>query len=505
LAAAAQIDQLVTRLLRGSQKHATDFSRRKTMSTAFNQAISSGYSMQRTGLARIGGELAVILLMSTGVLAPGITLSADFPKMRSELFVGVAIVVVYAWMFLAGFAKLVRFHAFYLIAFVFSICVSLSIIYGAVALQHEIQLRDLYELPKAWMPVLFFSIAYEAELSEQGLKQFMNYFAIAIIFVCLFGWAQYWGLGIARALQPYYGDGDHNDIALLLYRRIYATLTNPNYLGQLLSWTTVAYTLGLVFDREHRLRNSFIPLICVATIALTGSRYGILATMFGLSIVVFMAVRSKRHIGRVAGLLILIGAIGVIFSATAKNSYFATKRYSELQRPMEVGSLRGRLDVLWLDAANEFVSSPWVGHGPSKKFFEDVYTDSEYLDILKWFGAFGFLAYSAYYIWPFTQLVQAMKQSRFLAFDLQERLSANLVNVRIGIALLMMALFMNIGEFTCFHLYLMCFLWGWVGLSVRSAHFLCVLREKSTAGSLYQNSGFLFQQPVPGTFAPQKT
>src|SRR5208283_2900131 len=174
--------------------------------------------------------------------------------------------------------KPIRFHSFYVIGFLFSLSVTISLIYGTRFLNHELVLRDFYEIPKCWMPVWFFTIAYEAEVSEKGLKQLLNYFAVAIIFVCLYGWAQFLNLGIAARLNPYYTDFGHNYEGLMRYNRIFSTMANPNALGQLMSWTLCVYVLAFLFGVGSRVRNVGISLMCAVTVALTSSRYGLLAS-----------------------------------------------------------------------------------------------------------------------------------------------------------------------------------------------------------------------------------
>lgn len=174
---------------------------------------------------------------------------------------------------------------------------------------------------------------------------------------------------------------------------------------------------------------------------------------------------------------------GGLFAWVERNSYWAAFRFQELQNPLQVSSLRGRLDYLWVEAFDYVKSSPWVGHGPAKRLFFEVYTDSEYLDILKFYGAIGFLAYLAYYFWPLRQLSKAFRALRAANSDLQNRLTANLLALRAGLVMFCMALFMNIGEFTFYNAFLLAFLWIWGGLAVRAAHFLTEIDAQSKVQS----------------------
>lgn len=438
----------------------------------FAAMIQTGTRDPRTWLSQRLGELAVILLICVSILAPNIEISTSQPRVRVELIILILAAAVYGWLLLAGKVKLLRLNSFYLIGALFCFSVIASLAYGVVILHHGMTVRDFTEIPKAWLPILFFSVGYEAELSESGLHRLMNFLAAATILVCLFGWAQFLDLRIVSWLQPYYGDGGHNDAALKIYRRIYATLGNPNVLSQFLSWSLVAYAMAFLYGIGNRLRNVAVSVFCLITIALSGSRYGILAAVVGLLFVLGFAIRSRRGFAKIAGMFFLLAIFCIVFLVTERSSYFATKRFQELSNPLQVSSLRGRLDVLWVDALGFFASSPLVGHGPAKEIFTETYTDSEYLDILKEYGAIGFAIYLAYYAWPLLQIGRAIGLSHQLHPSVTEALPNTLFAIRFGAIALGMALFMNVGMFTCFNWYLMCFLWVWTGLAVRGGEFL---------------------------------
>jgi O-antigen ligase len=222
-------------------------------------------------------------------------------------------------------------------------------------------------------------------------------------------------------------------------------------------------------------------VFCVITIVLSSSRYGILSVGFGFLFVLGLAIKTRRGLSRVFGLVMLFVLFsGVFLIVSQRGSHIIAKRFDELRNPTQVASLRGRLDFLWVDAVSYFLSSPIVGHGPAKTIFENTFTDSEYLDILKWYGVVGFSIYIWYYGWPLLQIRKGLKTSVSLPHGLEGQLEANLLAMRIGFVMLCMALFMNIGMFTCFNWYLMCYLWVWVGVSVRAAE--AVSEATSLAG-----------------------
>lgn len=451
------------------------------------EMIECGSLPPRSRFARLLGEAAVIVLLCASVLAPNITLSPSFPFFRTETLLLAGFLVVYTWLLLTGSVKPPRLNAIYSIGLLFSIATAISLIYGATILNHEVMLRDFYEIPKCWLPVLFFTLAYEAELSEKGLTRLLNYFAVAIALVCFYGWAQFLKLGIADRLNPYYTDFGHNYLALIKYNRILSTMANPNSLGQLMSWALCIYLLAFLFDVGSRLRNVSVSLMCAAAVALTGSRYGLLASALGVVLILWISMSVRRRGSKQIALLLVLALSAPLFLNVLKSSYWAATRFEQLKNPLQVDSLRGRLDVLWIEAGEYILSSPWVGHGPAKSIFDGVFTDSEYLDILKFYGLAGFLAYLGYYLWPLLELSTAVKRLRRLNEELEERLKASLLTIRIGTVLFCVALFMNIGEFTFYNSYLVAFLWIWGGLSVRAGHFVteavaqCAMRDGEAA------------------------
>jgi hypothetical protein len=454
------------------------------------EMIASGTILPRGQLAKFLAESGVILLLCASILAPSLSLNPTWPYIRTETVMLVGYLAVYAWLLLAGLAKPFRLNAFYGVGLLFSVSVSISLVFGGAILNHVLLFRDFYEIPKCWIPVLFFGFAYEAELSERGLTKLLDYFGGAIVLVCLYGWAQFLRLGIADWLNRYYTDYGHNYQALIKYNRILATMANPNALGQLMSWALCIYVLAFLFDVGGRMRNLGIALMCAITVALTGSRYGLLASALGLLIIAWFSVAAKRRGGKLIALLLVIALGAPLFLNAANTSYFAARRFEELRNPLRVDSLRERLDVLWLDAGEYISSSPWVGHGPAKKIFSDVFTDSEYLDMLKFYGVVGFLVYLGYYLWPLLQMGAALRKVPQLGLELEERLRANLLVLRAGFVLFCLALFMNIGEFTFYNAFLVAFFWIWGGLAVRAGHFITEVAAQQQVEEAQLASGF---------------
>jgi hypothetical protein len=460
-----------------------------------DQLIELGSLPPRTKMTKVLGEAGLILIFCVAVLAPALTLNPNWPQVRTETMMMVLYAMAYAALHFTGLAKPVRFHAFYIIGALFSLSVGFSLVYGTMILNHPLSYRDYFEIPKCWLPVFFFTIAYEAELTERGLNRALNYFAWAVTLVCLFGWGQFLNLGIAARLTPLYTDMGHNYSGLLRYGRIFSTMGNPNALGQLMSWCMSVYVLAFLFGVGSRARKLFVSAMCVATVALTSSRYGLLACAGGLLIAMAFGLFARRRGWKLIGLFFLVGVLIPVFGEAQRSSYWASHRFEQLRNPLQVDSLRGRLDFLWIEAGDYFLSSPWVGHGPAKTVFESVYTDSEYLDILKYYGIVGFLCYLAYFFWPLLEMLRGLRSLRFLSPDLEERLGANLLVLRAGFAIFCLALFMNVGEFTFYNLPLLGFVWLWGGLAVRAAHFVMEVEAQESIAMALDEAEFEFMSP----------
>lgn len=448
--------------------------------TFIDQLLETGSFPPRTRIARFLGEASLILILCVSILAPAVTLNANWPQVRTETLLIVLYALAYAVLQLLELAKPPRFHAFYLIGALFSLSVGLSMTYGTVVLHHPLSYRDYFEIPKCWLPVFFFTIAYEAELTERGLNRALNWFALAIALVCLFGWAQFLTLGIAARLTPLYTDMGHNYTVMLRYGRIFSTMGNPNSLGQLMSWCMSIYVLAFLFGVGSRTRNLCVAAMCVVTVALTSSRYGLLTCGGGLLIALAFGFFSRRRGWKLISLLFLIGVLVPAFAGTQSSSYWASHRFEQLRNPLQVDSLRGRLDYLWIEASDNFLFSPILGHGPAKSVFDGVFTDSEYLDILKYYGLVGLFCYLPYFFWPLLEMRRGLRAARFLSPELEERLRANLLVLRAGFAVFCLALLMSIGEFTFYNLELLGLVWLWAGLAVRAAHFVQEVKAQET-------------------------
>lgn len=415
-------------------------------------------------------HLAVAGIIFVSITAPVVTISSGLPWFRVEQLALLPIGAIYFWFLMAGLARPVRFHALFLIAGIYSGCILLSLVFGTFVLGHPFLLRDLYEIPKVFLPAAFFTLGLEARLSETAIRRVLGFFSVAIFLACLYGWTQWIDLGVSRLLNPFYSGGAHDEGALAHYRRIYSTMGNPNFFGQLLTWAIAAFTLAVLLRVGNRLQNLLLLSACLVTLAMTGSRYGWLDT--GLVLVLIVSLSASRKYRRRRLLVLLAGLLPIfafITFAVASSNQATLDRLQTLRNPLTTDSLSGRLETLWPDAEREFFSSPFFGHGPAKAIFSDIYTDSEYLNVLKQFGLLGFLVYFIYSIYPLRGLWRGLKCARRCNVHLEFRLPGTFWALQLSFVMLITSLVMNIGMGTFYNLALQGFFWLWMGIGVGAA------------------------------------
>jgi len=412
----------------------------------------------------------MIALICACILAPPIRFSDNFPYIRAEQLLLATVCVGYAWFSLAGYVRKIHFNGMFIIGALYAFCVTLSTWYGADMLHHQIIFRDFYQIPKVLFPVLFFTMAYEAELSEESLRTLLKYFAVATFLVCFYAWSQFANLGFTYRLNGFYSGGEHIDLLLTYVGRVYSTMANPNVLGQLMSWCLVAFTMAALSGVGNRIWNIALAFACLVTLAMTASRYGLITASLGILLIFAFPSRSgRRRTTQLVLLMVLLPVFALTFKAVATASRSGIQRIQTLEDPLHTDSLQGRLDVRWVDAAKDIARSPWIGNGSAKEFFGDIITDSEYLDTVKQFGIVGLSVYLAYYFFPLYLLWKGLKAGQRVGSELEGRIPATFLTLRLSFVMIILALAMSIGEATFTNLLLQGFLWMWMGLGARCA------------------------------------
>lgn len=433
-------------------------------------------AIDRSNLAQVLSEVVVILLISVSVVAPAIVLSSTLPYFKVEQLLLPAILFVYAWMLLAGVSRSIRINALFAVGLLYSAANLLSIWYGSSVLGHSVIGRDFYELPKAWLPVAFFTIGYEARFTESSFRRLISALAIPVLLVCVYGWCQFAGLGFTYRLNSLYSSGGHIDLGLRYAQRVYATMGNPNVLGELMVWCSLLFLLAFVNRAGSRLVNLCASVACLITLAMTGSRFGLVSAALGLVIIfALLSYSSRRELAKLALLLLFLPVVAWTYDSVATSNRRTFERYETLRTPLEIDSLRQRLDDLWKQEWADFTESPIVGHGPAKAVFTLGYTDSEYLEVLRGEGLLGIVLFLGYYLVPLYLIGKGLRTSRNYSARIRSQLPATMTCTQFGILLGLLALFMDIPMSTFYNPFLQGFVWLWFGVSAcASARFRLV-------------------------------
>ncbi len=415
-------------------------------------------------------HFCVIAILCSSVTVPVITISSSLPWFKIEQLALPLILLIYVWFVLVGWARPIRPNGMFLIGLVYAACVFISLLYGWLFLGHSVIISDFYEIPKAMLPVAFFSLGMEADLGERSLRKILPYFSAAMFLVCLYAWAQWMDLGISHFLANFYSGGSHDEGSLSHYRRVYSTMGNPNILGQLLVWAIAGFGLASLFRVGNGLRNLAMLIACLVALVMTGSRYGIVCACVALILIVILTLKSRSSkTPLIIALSVALPATAATAFAVANSNRATLERFETLQNPLTTDSFRDRVDRLWKDARDEFLLSPVFGHGPAKTIFAGVVTDSEYLDVLKQFGIAGFAVYLGYFVFPLWLLWKGLRHSSTLPPDMETNLRATLWALRLATIMAATALIMNMGMSTFYSAALQGFLWTWFGIGAASA------------------------------------
>jgi len=427
----------------------------------------------------------MITMICASVLMPPIRFSDNFPYVRAEQILLAIVFLAYLWLLLAGYARKVHFNGMFIIGTLYAFCISLSTWYGADMLHHQVIFRDFYQIPKVLFPVLFFTVAYEAELSEQSLRLLLKCFGVSTLLVGAYAWGQFAGLGFTYRLNTAYTAGEHVDLILDRIGRVYSTMGNPNVLGQMMSWSLVAFTMAALSGVGSRIWNVALSLACLVTLAMTASRYGVITASLGIILIfVFPSFSGRRRAAQAILLVALLPIFAWTFKTVATANRSGIERIQTLKDPLRTDSLRGRLDVRWVDAASDIARSPLIGNGSAKAYFADTITDSEFLDVLKQFGIVGFSVYLAFFIFPFYLLWKGLQAGRRVGSVFEQRMPATFLTLRLSMVMIILALVMSIGEATFANLLIQGFLWMWMGLGAHCARTLCMASQRVVAPTL---------------------
>jgi O-antigen ligase len=225
-----------------------------------------------------------------------------------------------------------------------------------------------------------------------------------------------------------------------------------------------------------------LAVACLITLAMTGSRYGLMTGSFVVLLAFALPSTSRKQRAiQLKFLLLFVPLMALLFYMIATSNQHTLERFQTLRRPLQADSLRERVDGLWLDAFAEIKETPFFGRGPAKSFYKGVITDSEYLDVLKQFGIIGFFPYFAYFIIPLVVLWTGLRAAWRAGPSLEERIPLTFATLRLCLVMVVTAIVMNIGSTIFYDVPLQGFFFLWMGIGTRCA---TSIREATKTGGL---------------------
>lgn len=184
-----------------------------------------------------------------------------------------------------------------------------------------------------------------------------------------------------------------------------------------------------------------------------------------------------------------------IYQTVATSNRQTLARYQTLQNPLQIDSLRQRLDSVWQEEWGDFTKSPIVGHGPAKTIYNTGFADSEYLGVLREKGLIGLFLFLSYYVYPLYSIRKGQRAARLCGDSMAIESPATLMTVHFTMIMGVLALIMDFGMSTFYSPFLQGFLWLWLGLGARAAKFASV-RVPRQVISLTQRAPFQPQKAV---------
>lgn len=425
----------------------------------------------RRWFSDFAAQAGIISIVCLSILFPAIPVTSQL-SLKIEQPLTVAIIGIYCFLLLGGFVRPIRFNGMFLIGVLYAFSIGLSMWYGSQVLGHNLILSDYFEPPKMLLLVLYFTISYEAELSEVALQRLLNFLAIAVVLISFYGWGQFFDFGFTYKLNPYFSGGLHHELGLEHHHRVYSTMGNPNVLGEVMSWGLVLYTMAFLFKVGSPLRNVGAAFLCLLTSVMTASRYSLLMSVLGFVLVIVTSAGALRRRATQLSLIlfVLLPLFTWTFLTVELKNQSTVERFSALKHPLEVDSLQERFNKVWVEGAFYFEKSPFLGNGPAKGLFLDSYDDSEYLATIKRYGILGMLPYLAFFLFPLSILWRGLRAIHGRAGPLLEkRLPLSSLIARFGFVMVVMALIMNVGMSTLTSDTLQGFTFLWFGLTCRCA------------------------------------
>lgn len=184
----------------------------------------------------------------------------------------------------------------------------------------------------------------------------------------------------------------------------------PNHLAGLLEATAMFALAGCCLGRNGsvgRILYGYVLAMCLAGLAMTGSRGGYISVLFGLAAFSLVMLWVVKRLSSKQIWLVFIG-IGVIAAVVIGGALFFMSRSASIQGRVDtvVDPTNMRL-FLWAAAMKQFYLSPLVGTGAGTYLYygrqfrapevqnDPIHVHNDYLELLCEYGAVGAVLFAA--------------------------------------------------------------------------------------------------------------
>ncbi len=338
----------------------------------------------------------LIVIIGLSIILPGIQLTPSFPEIRPEEFI---IYAIFPFIFLYNISKSQlneyskKYAKYYILFLTLAV---ISTIYGIVVLNVNSGTRDIVEFVKMGKYLLIFLTVATSKPTERDLKILLNTFLVVMIVSATIGILQFYNIfGFSSLTGPIYLD----EKIYKVNERLTGTFTNPNSYSVVLGFSIIISLVMLLKERSFNQKLFYIFTLGFFSICLliTGSRTGLVATIFCLIILLLLYLRF--NIKNVKSLVPIIVLLGVSFTIGV---YYAGQdivtRLSSGINLLENESLLMRVYAWYLNI-QLIIQSPILGWGPAKEMFTTV-VDNEYILIVRRYGIVGSLPFFTLYLYP---------------------------------------------------------------------------------------------------------
>lgn len=341
-------------------------------------------------------ETLVFPFLLVTILMPPLQLSPQLPHIRLEVYILSLLILhimvrkIFNWDY-NGLKtnRMIIWFAF------FGISIIASTIYSYFMLDQALIVRDLYEIIKIIIYLLFFSLFATLHFSQKQLIHIYGLVTTLFLISALIGFAQYLDIGKLNELfSVHYAPTQAQGI--LGQNRITGTAYSPVEYGAIMV-LAASLSLSNAFFFSKRCWNIFSWcsfFIFTLALIMTQTRAAYIAYLVAVSIIILYGfikgLKSKQEIKKLLLATLIFSAILIIAVIIVPEDFF--ERVLWMLDLSSDPSWQPRL-VNWQSHINLWKASPLLGWGPDKTALTYNYVENEWLMVLRRYGLLGIVTF----------------------------------------------------------------------------------------------------------------